>query len=49
MAVYGPGCHTQNIIWTEAKCRELFVTLWKFKLFHASFNIKENRFLYGRI
>ena len=27
MAVYGPGCHTQNIIWTEAKCRELFVTL----------------------
>jgi hypothetical protein len=19
MAVYGPGCHPQNIIWTEAK------------------------------
>jgi len=20
MAVYGPGCHPQNIIWTEAEC-----------------------------
>jgi hypothetical protein len=33
MAVYGPGCHPQNIIWTEAKpfgrkCHELFVILY---------------------
>ena len=23
MAAYGPGCHPQNIIWTEAKLRSL--------------------------
>jgi hypothetical protein len=24
MAVYGPGCHPQNIIWTEAKLRFIY-------------------------
>jgi hypothetical protein len=24
MAIYGPGCHPQNIIWTEAKLRSLY-------------------------
>ena len=24
MAVYGPGCHPQNIIWTEAKLRSIY-------------------------
>jgi hypothetical protein len=24
MAVYGPGCHPQNIIWTEAKLRYIY-------------------------
>jgi hypothetical protein len=24
MAIYGPGCHTQNIIWTEAKPRSIY-------------------------
>ena len=33
MAVYGPGCHPKNIIWTEAKLRSkyyffLWVTDW---------------------
>ena len=23
MAVYGPGCHPQNIIWTEVKLRSI--------------------------
>ena len=24
MAIYGPGCNTQNIIWTEAKLRSIY-------------------------
>ena len=24
MAVHGPGCHPQNIIWTEAKLRSIY-------------------------
>jgi hypothetical protein len=24
MSVYGPGCHPQNIIWTEAKLRSIY-------------------------
>ena len=24
VAVYGPGCHPQNIIWTEAKLRSIY-------------------------
>ena len=24
MTVYGPGCHPQNIIWTEAKLRSIY-------------------------
>jgi hypothetical protein len=24
MAIYGPGCHPQNIIWTEAKLRSIY-------------------------
>ena len=24
MVVYGPGCHPQNIIWTEAKLRSIY-------------------------
>jgi hypothetical protein len=24
MAVYGPGCHPQNIIWIEAKLRSIY-------------------------
>ena len=24
MAVYGPGCHPQNIIWNEAKLRSIY-------------------------
>jgi hypothetical protein len=28
IAVYGPVCHTQYIIWTDAKCHELFVMLY---------------------
>ena len=24
MAVYGPGCHPQNIIWTEEKLRSIY-------------------------
>ena len=24
MAVYGPGCYPQNIIWTEAKLRSIY-------------------------
>jgi hypothetical protein len=24
MAVYGPGCHPQNIIWTEGKLRFIY-------------------------
>jgi hypothetical protein len=24
MAVYGPGCHPQNIIWTKAKLRSIY-------------------------
>jgi hypothetical protein len=24
MAVYGPGCHPQNITWTEAKLRSIY-------------------------
>ena len=26
MAVYGPGCHPQNIIWTEAKLSQHILT-----------------------
>jgi len=24
MAVYGPGCHPQNVIWTDAKLRSIY-------------------------
>ena len=24
MAVYGPGCHPQNSIWTEARLRSIY-------------------------
>jgi hypothetical protein len=24
MAIYGPGCHPQSIIWTEAKLRSIY-------------------------
>jgi hypothetical protein len=38
MAVYGTGCHPQNIIWTEAKLRSIYYFVYNNK------NMSSDRF-----
>jgi hypothetical protein len=41
MAVYGPGCHPQNIIWTEAKVRSIYYFVGERPPFLIN-NVKKN-------
>ena len=40
MAVYGPGCHPQNIIWTEAKLRSIYYIVGDRQVHKLPFGLK---------
>jgi hypothetical protein len=40
MAVYGPGCHPQNSIWTEAKLRSIYYFVGEGPVHKLSFGPK---------
>ena len=40
MAVYGPGCHPQNSIWTEAKMRSIYYFVGDRPVYKLPFGLK---------
>jgi cbb3-type cytochrome oxidase subunit 1 len=50
MAVYGPGCHPQNIIWTSASFRSMyyFVGDRQTRLIYSYMDRLANKYKYGK-